>query len=284
MTEYPINPIDRAGQVTDLIIPRRKANYIIDFATAPCSAPWWVYVETLLPAFLKLIITFVTLEWDDVVRHVGRRRSGHQRRRAMRNAKVFDPTWTNGANKAFWRLDGIIQRGLWWWMVIDLTVDGFYQWTTLINETAYCTGGGSFQLEQFTSAQACGPNYLPFQLTHLVENTNNWSWNTTFVRVPAGRTFAMLIMKIQANGALNNGGDFFLEISADSILTHETQEVGPIQLVTGEETEVGTNIHFTADALSPVTITWRWKQGPAPIPLIQINEAFLMVGQYVEPT
>src|SRR5690606_41018058 len=43
--------------------------------------------------------------------------------------------------RALWFIDGVIQRLLWWWLVIDLTTDFLYEWTSLVNESIYCRIG-----------------------------------------------------------------------------------------------------------------------------------------------
>lgn len=35
-------------------------------------------------------------------------------------------------------MDGVIQRGLWYWLLIDLVVETAYQWASNILESAYC--------------------------------------------------------------------------------------------------------------------------------------------------
>lgn len=157
-----------------------KVNYIKDFMCDPCEAPFIVYVETFLPAFGTLILEWYGMSLDDIIRGyfrpAGLASYGHKRRRQDRKKKKkknkfvralneiidFEPgeyiaknlplqqnfksrKITNGL-KTLWIIDGIIQRALYYWMVIDLTSDFLYNWTSLLMKTEYCQAQSQYFL------------------------------------------------------------------------------------------------------------------------------------------
>lgn len=138
-----------------------KVNGIISFVQNPCDAPWVVYAELALPAAGEVILELLDFGFDDVVRGAlrprGTRSFGHTRRGgkgggaskglpelgeliganipgtdAARGRAVSDGV------KRLWVLDGIIQRGLWYWLVAELTLDFFYNWTSALQTSRYC--------------------------------------------------------------------------------------------------------------------------------------------------
>lgn len=138
-----------------------KVNYVIDSWASPCEAPWYIYVETLWPAALEAFIVLITFGWDDVLRgfwrprglghRTGKRKGKFKGRRLPRFPELGDligknlpgadqvkgRKWGTGG-KALWRIDTLLQRGMFWWLVADVTVDFAYNWTSLLYATQWC--------------------------------------------------------------------------------------------------------------------------------------------------
>lgn len=137
-----------------------RVNYVIETWNNPCDAPWYVYLETAKPAALEALVMLACFDVDDVVRyifrpanlrgggHIRSRRRGRKGRkrarlgerirnkvaplRAIKHRKV-----TTGV-KTLWVIDGIGQRLLWWWLVIDVATGFAYNWTSLLYKTEHC--------------------------------------------------------------------------------------------------------------------------------------------------
>lgn len=138
-----------------------KVNFIIDSWAQPCEAPWFVYIETLKPALLTAFITLITFGWDDVLRgwwrprglgHRTGKRKGKWKGRGiprfpelgeligsqLPNAEeIKGIKWGSGV-KTLWRIDTVIQQGLFLWLVADVTLDLAYNWTSMLYETVWC--------------------------------------------------------------------------------------------------------------------------------------------------
>lgn len=149
-----------------------RVNYIVNMWQNPCGASWLIYLETMWPAFLELIIALSLAGWDDVVRGYFRPGKLTKRHRARGEKKrpgkwgqkwqkvrgwvpiIGEPAGEIGKNipgasnlrsrkitdgvRFLWIVDGILQRLMWWWMVIDAFSEFLYRWTTLLNRTEAC--------------------------------------------------------------------------------------------------------------------------------------------------
>jgi hypothetical protein len=154
-----------------------KVNGIIDFIENPCDAPWFVYLELAQKPAFKVVIQLVATDLTDIVRGYfrpkGLRIGGHMRRKGRKGGRrgrgipdtaeliahhipghdaVAGRKISDGV-RHLWLIDGAIQRVFWYWMVVDLTLDFFYEWTSAVNASEYCreepvgyctiTGGGN---------------------------------------------------------------------------------------------------------------------------------------------
>lgn len=138
-----------------------KVNGIINFIENPCFAPWTVYVETALPAAGDALLTLLDFGFDDVVRGFARPRGlrakphffrgGRRGRRgggipeigeligkAIPGQQQFSRRKVSNGVKHLWLVDGVLQRGLWWWLVADVSVTFAYNWASAIQESAFC--------------------------------------------------------------------------------------------------------------------------------------------------
>lgn len=154
-----------------------KVNTIIDFVEHPCQAPWQVYVELALIPAGKAILQLVEPSLLDIVRAYfrpkGLRKGRHGRhgRRRGRRGGIPDTSELIGHHlpgynatsmrhvsdgvKFLWLVDGVIQRVFWYWLIADVTLDFFYNWTSAIQKSEYCKyqdqGGAAISGENFGS-------------------------------------------------------------------------------------------------------------------------------------
>ncbi|KKK74417.1 hypothetical protein LCGC14_2883980 [marine sediment metagenome] len=137
-----------------------RVNYVVEMWSNPCNTPWVVYVETALPAALDAIIAVACFDIGDVLRFVFRPanlRSGRHSRRGKKGRhgrkpkgiraklanklpvfkKLTQRKVTQGV-KNLWIIDGIGQRLMWWWLVVDIATFTAYNWTSMIYKTERC--------------------------------------------------------------------------------------------------------------------------------------------------
>lgn len=138
-----------------------KVNYVIDSWTTGCQAPWYIYIETLKPAALEAFIVLISFGWADVLRGALRpkglgRRTGKRKGRWNRRLPQFPEVgntigkalpfgeqledfvkWGSGS-RFLWRIDNLMQAGLFWWLVADVAEDFAFNWTSLLYESYWC--------------------------------------------------------------------------------------------------------------------------------------------------
>lgn len=142
-----------------------RANYIVRTFNNPCNAPWAVYVETAIPAFLEVWIALVCFDILDVIRFIFRPaglRSGRHLRRGKKGSKrrrkqgigqrlkskvpALNRLQQRGVTQGvrnLWIIDGIGQRLLWWWLVADVATSFLYNWSSMIRKSEFCQAAES---------------------------------------------------------------------------------------------------------------------------------------------
>ena len=137
-----------------------RVNAVVEMWNNPCETPWAVYVETAGPAALEALIQVVCFDIGDVLRFIFRpanvrsgrhgsrgRKGQHGRKPKGIRAKLADklPPFKKLQQRKMaqgvrnlWIIDGIGQRLLWWWLVIDVATGFAYNWTSMIYKSERC--------------------------------------------------------------------------------------------------------------------------------------------------
>lgn len=159
----------------------RRLNTVIDFFEWSCEGNLIMYVETLLPALGEFVLGLIDFDWDDVARGFMRpagpasrktlvfdpRKSkwrweipelGEEIGKRIPGAKFFKSSRVWGATRVLWVIDGVIQRALYWYMIVDLVSDFFYNWSSGILRHEACAQGG-FIVEGGTYGDAGGEGW-----------------------------------------------------------------------------------------------------------------------------
>lgn len=150
-------------------------NTIVRFISFDCNGTWTVLVDTLLPALGEMVIVLLDFGWDDVARgffrpsgirsrHRMRRgkKHGHGRGRRRRGiwdwipeigeeigahlpgARIVKGRKVGALSRWLWQIDGVLQRGLFYWMMADVITDFGYGWLIgiLRHEACWYSGEG----------------------------------------------------------------------------------------------------------------------------------------------
>jgi len=154
----------------------KAQNAIIDFWEYNCFPDWHVWVETAQEPVGELVIALLGFGMGDVLRgyfrpssvrglsgfnRLKKPKGGMKPAKTSRLAgKIRIPETGNMIGKKLpgarfvqskqggkffqrmWRIDGVAQRGLWYWMVADISADFTVNWTSAIMNSSACTPGG----------------------------------------------------------------------------------------------------------------------------------------------
>lgn len=208
-----------------------KVNYVIKYVENPCDAPWTIYFETILPALGEAIIALLTFGMGDVFRgyfrprnlrsfrHGRKGKKGRFKRglipeignafgKRLPGATAASALSFNQGVKNLWLIDLGLQRLLWWWLVIDISVDFFYHWTSLINQSEFCskqnaigiatTGAGGF----FFGIVGWSAILLP----NILWERGGVGWNVSTLGLPPG--LYQLALGLTVKNVGNNPIDF----------------------------------------------------------------------------
>jgi hypothetical protein len=181
-----------------------KVNFIRFYVSNPCNFPWMVYIETALPAAGKAIWQLVEFGLLDVVRGFFRPKSirsgrhGRKRRRGpggkaaipevaevvaskLPGAEAVASREVSQGVKALWRIDGFTQRILYYWMLVDVFTDFWYNWVSAIVEDSetYCQDiGRALRQEDLQVIRPGGwATYFAHDLVYehgLIATTSSW--------------------------------------------------------------------------------------------------------------
>lgn len=148
-----------------------KVNYIVNYWENPCHARWWLIIETAKAPAWQALVAVSTFGMYDIIRGYLRPKVGRFKRTPR--TKKGKSWWTksrgripqipevgatvgghlpgaqlaagrnvSGGVLTLWALDEIVQRFLWYWLLIDVATDFFYTWASNLNESRFCSSQG----------------------------------------------------------------------------------------------------------------------------------------------
>lgn len=143
-----------------------KFNSVMQITELTCRPDWEVVAELALPALGEAALAIIAFDWDDVARGFLRpygTRSGRSGIIGKINKKIFgkipEPGELIGKNlpgariikgrqigniaKWAWRIDGLAQMGLWYWLLVDIGANFLLNWSSGIIRSTRCTNGGA---------------------------------------------------------------------------------------------------------------------------------------------
>lgn len=200
------------------------ANTVIDYFESNCNPDWNIYVQTLFPPLGQVVLVLLTFGLDDVLRGYlrpaggrgfgGLGRASRRRRRPTKaqralgkleggipeigeelgkhlpGAEVIKARPIGTAEELLWKVDGLAQRGLWYWMIADILDDFTVNWTTALYRSEDCRDVDAAGMERFEGIQAVPQEsiFTTVPLGTVVQSWGNLSHDHSGLTVPAGMT------------------------------------------------------------------------------------------------
>lgn len=124
-------------------------NFAKNIVHNDCATPFFVYVETFVPAFIRMLITTHWLLWDDIVRMIAEEKAGRIRGKGPRSGKHSARTFARNFGTEAERYSHntlrtllIITRPIeivgFAWLLYSATDQFFYDWQTGIMFNSGC--------------------------------------------------------------------------------------------------------------------------------------------------
>lgn len=142
-----------------------RLNTIIDYFEWTCTEDWTIFVHVFLPAAGELVLGLLSFDWDDVARGflrpygaVGRKtlvaspelakwefevpELGEEIGKRIPGAKFIKANRWWGKTRFLWQIDAFVQRGLYYWLLVDLVSEFLYNYSTGVLRSEVCAQGG----------------------------------------------------------------------------------------------------------------------------------------------
>ena len=211
----------------------KARNFIFNEISHPCARPWYLYLQTFAPAFLKLFITLILLQLDDVIRDYAIVRAGDAPDGARRRGSHFRKL--RGANQAT-KSQKIFRQGLitvlkvtapleaigFVWLMYTAGDQFFYDWQSLLKKSDFCSRPaltGPLSRTDPPSQIGSQPFGQGFGYATLVQNRASWSTQPTRALVPEGNIDMMATLTVQRNFSNLDGVALGFRVSVGGKIT-----------------------------------------------------------------
>lgn len=133
-----------------------QVNYVTTLLSSECENNWITYAETFDIAAIEFLVGITEFDEGDVARFIfrpkGLKRGGHLKSGRLRRAAGKVPglkqlqgrKYSNGVRN-LWIFDTTLQKVFFWWMLVGLSTDFLYRWTTLATGKASCIPGSALK-------------------------------------------------------------------------------------------------------------------------------------------
>ena len=256
------------GIVLETIKLPKTRNFVREILFNGCARPWYVYVETFIPAFLKLVITLLLFDIDDIVRFYGvtrsRSRLTGRRKHGPGGIIKASETWdfksqkvTRQGLRIIIKLTAPLEAIGFIFLLIAATDEFFQDWQSLIERAPFCTnpqGLGPLSrtaLPAVLSSRDFGQSY---GYDTLEQNRGNWGTNAFSFAPVSGPLFCSCTLKGTAGVAGMESAGIRIRVSINGIPFDA--EGGRITAEAGQDVEMVAISRVFIPIGTAVSVTW----------------------------
>ena len=267
------------------------ANMITKLIYHPCSVPFQVYVETALPAFIKMVITIVTWDVNDIIRNAGEaikdppNQRGSKRKRHIRNAKAIphlsprQAVASNALNHVL-RWSEPLERIGYLMLLYHATEEFSRDWMGLLYNFEHCgkpPSEGPLQRHADPQNQISSGTPQAIAMQHIDVNRAGWPTDFFTCGLPFGH-FSVTLEVVFYNTAINDA-EFKIGFTAPFTLQAESYWSPPVIIGPDQTGSLVLQREIFAPTLNGTQITWLSESSPIPIG-VRIEQASISVFQY----
>lgn len=201
--------------IVEAVKLRKSRNFAKDIVWNGCARPWYVYVETFEIAFLKLFITLLLFQIDDVIRYYGQElaktRGSGKRRHGIRGPRTRLDVRATPQQKFFRqglvtviKITAPLEAIGFGFLLISATDRFFGDWQTLIESSPFCTNPistGPFSRTDPNSILTIREAGQGFGYATLEQNRGGWGNTALSVNPTSGPLFIVATIKGRAGPA-----------------------------------------------------------------------------------
>lgn len=238
-------------------------NFVRRMMYGNCQVPFYIYVETFVPAFIWFALTLTVLQWDDLVRARGSTlaRSGppgrpgpkHMRKVGAKNH--VPPEKHRGyklGTKHLLMLTAPLEFIGFHLLVYGAVDNFFYDWAVALDDADACLNANFYgplirRRDDFQTF--VGPDGREIDLNVLISNSGNWL-NTPFGATPPIGSYTCVLAVTITNPATSTQG-FRVDLIVQSAINSGRIKGDVVQIGPGE----------TADLMVEADIIWAFDIG-----------------------
>lgn len=189
--------------------PNEK-NFIKTIIAHPCARPWYVWVETFIPAFLLLLLTVNLFDVEDAIRAHGQsivqdkqkgKRKRHTPKIKVTGAGRQVTRFSQKALKTLLVVTQPLENIGFLWLLYSATDQFFFNWQTLLEKSDFCTQ----PIESGPMQRSRGAGFISFTvggatiiMTNALQNRGAWANNVFSVTLPEGSFIASVSLTVKA--------------------------------------------------------------------------------------
>lgn len=268
--------------------PKAK-NFINELFFSDCVEPWYIYVVTAVPAFIKLFITVSIFDLKDVIRWRAttglteggpasrRRRGRHLQKVKIEETKTKQRAWRHGTGTLI-RVTGLVEKLGFAWMLYSAGDQFFYDWQALLHQFGECHpefDPGMAARSDTTFQQPITPEGAALSLSVEEFNTQAWGSNLFGFDVPNGIYRVTFAIDCQGGGLLLPGVTARLRVP--SPLGTKVVDSPAIDIAPGANAQfIASATVVATGAAGPNLIRWQIA-GPISAVGVFVNEATCVV-------
>ncbi len=263
-------------------------NFIKTQIMHPCAKPWWVWVETFLPAFLKLVIVVSLLDINDALRARGKKisagagmRSGRgrglKRQIKIKGIPIETERWQQRGLRTLLVVTQPLEYIGLAWLLYAATDNFFYDWQTLLEDSGYCKTSdalGPLTLSRGPGFISIVEGGIPIILNIDDQNRASWSHSSIGASLPFGRYSAVLALTVV--GPLFGAAGMWVQLRSSFLGFDEISRSPLANATQGEEVSMTVRHEFSYNTVAGGALTW--EIGGVSIPIgIDTTKGFMSV-------
>lgn len=264
-----------------LTIFPKEQNFIKFIISHPCATPWYVWVETFLPAFIILYATTAFFDVEDAIRAHGKKISGKGgRRKGKRHSPKVRVTgaetrvarWSQKGLRTLLILTGPLEVIGFLWLIYAAVDQFFLNWETLLRKRDFCktnANTGPLQLSREEGFISLVTGGVPVILDTTEQNRSTWAHTSIGATLPGGEFHAGFALTVRAPAGGVNGLWIRLRIGGlfgDNFFQSSTLDLGP-----NEEGDLNVAGHFNYVTGAGGPLSWEIGGNTIPAGILAIK-------------
>ncbi len=243
-----------------------QQNFIKSVLTHPCARPWYIWVETFLPAFIELLFTTAVFDLNDAIRahgetivREGKGRKGKRHSPRIRVTGHKNPVdrWAQRGLKTLLVITEPLERIGFIWLLYSAVDQFFLNWQTLLESSDFCSNpinSGPLQLSRGPGTVSIVASFIPVILNVELQDRAGWPHSTLSAAIPEGvyaASFALTVI-----GPIGGVTNVKIRLRTPGAFGDDVTESDPLALANGEEGSMVVRHDFFYPVIGGGTITW----------------------------